>query len=258
MNEVGSVNPVADRTLPERVARNTKLLLEDPRLFLRKLSTWLRPMRKEYRKRWNMRLRDWLILYHRDLVFQEVTWMGRPAWKNVLDAWIYQEIIYEVKPDVIIEIGNANGGSTQFLANMLDLIGKGKVLAVDIDHSRFSVEHPRIITITGDSVSAETLQQVEKHCTGAKSLVIHDGDHSREHVLADLRAYSNYVTQGSYLIVEDSVIGLFRAGDGLGSVNGPMGAIEQFIAENPDYAIDSRRERFILTFNPKSYLKKIR
>ena len=242
----------------ERFAGITSLLFQNPRLFFQKLSTWLSPMRKEYRRRLNMRLRDWLIYHQQELVFQRVSWMGEPAWKNVLDAWIYQEIICEVKPEVIIEIGNGPGGSTKYLANLLDLLGQGQVIAVDIDHSQFRVQHPRIITITGDSTSGPTLASVENHCVGKNGLVIQDGDHSKEHVLADLRAYSKFVGTGSYFIVEDSVIDLFRAGDGLGSVNGPLGAIEQFISENPNFEIDGTRERYIATYNPNGYLKRIR
>lgn len=183
--------------------------------------------------------------------------MGVPAWKNVLDAWVYQQIIHEVRPEIIIEIGNANGGSTLFLANMLDLVGSGAVIAVDIDHSKFKVQHPRITLVTGDSASAQTLAEVESVASGRTGLVIHDGDHSREHVLADLRAYSKYVSTGSYLVVEDTISDLFRSGDGLGNVNGPLRAVERFVREDPSFAVDLDREFFLLTCNPQGYLKRI-
>lgn len=250
----------ATATAPEReswLARNRKLLAENPRLFLQKLATWLKPMRKDYRRRWNRGLRQWLIRYHTRVLFDKVSWMGLPAWKNVLDAWVYQEIVHEVRPEIIIEIGNAHGGSTLYLANLLDLVGRGEVIAVDIDHSKFQARHPRITTVTGDSLAPETLARVEALARGRQGLVIHDGDHSREHVLADLRAYAKFVQVGGYFIVEDTIIDLFRAGDGLGSVNGPLGAVEQFVREDPRFQIDADREAFVLTFNPRGYLRRV-
>jgi cephalosporin hydroxylase len=239
------------------LARNRKLLAENPRLLLRKLATWLRPMRRDYRRRWDRGLRRWLIRYHTGILFDKVTWMGLPAWKNVLDAWIYQEIVHAVRPEIIIEIGNAHGGSTLYLAHLLDLVGRGEVIAVDIDHSQFQARHPRITTVTGDSLAPETLARVAELARGRQGLVIHDGDHSREHVLADLRAYAQFVQPGGYFIVEDTIIDLFRAGDGLGSVNGPLGAVEQFVGEDPRFQIDAEREVFVLTFNPRGYLKRV-
>jgi cephalosporin hydroxylase len=239
-----------------RLARNLKLLAQHPRLFVTKVASWLRPMRADYRRLWGRGLRRWMIRYHKELLFDKVTWMGTPARKMVLDAWVYQQIIHEVKPDFIIEIGNAEGGSTTFLANMLDLLGHGEVIAVDIDHSIFQADHPRIRVITGDSLADETLGKIAEVARG-RGMVIHDGDHSREHVLSDLRAYAQFVGVGSYLIVEDTVIDLFRAGDGLGSVNGPLQAVEQFVREDPRFQIDSSREYFVITFNPHGYLKRL-
>jgi cephalosporin hydroxylase len=239
------------------LARNRKLLAENPRLFFEKLATWLRPMRKDYRQRWNSGLRRWLIQYHTNLLFEKITWMGVPSWKNVLDAWVYQEIIYEVRPAIVIEIGNAHGGSTLYLAHLLDLVGQGEVIAVDIDHSKFEARHPRISLVTGDSLEPGTISRVETLANGRQGLVIHDGDHSREHVLADLQAYARFVCSGGYFIVEDTIIDLFRAGDGLGTVNGPLGAVEQFVREDTRFRIDPERERFVLTYNPRGYLKRV-
>jgi cephalosporin hydroxylase len=198
-----------------------------------------------------------MIRYHQEVLFNKVSWMGVTARKMVLDAWVYQQIIYEVKPDFIIEIGNAEGGSTKYLANMLDLLGRGEVIAVDIDHSLFQVEHPRIHLITGDSLAPETLTKVAEIARGGRGLVIHYEDHSREHVLSDLHAYARFVGVGSYLIIEDTVIDLFRAGDGLGSVNGPMAGVEQFVREDARFQIDASREYFVITFNPRGYLKRV-
>lgn len=214
-------------------------------------------MRKDYRRRWGPELRRWLIRYQKEIVFDKVSWMGVTARKMILDAWVYQQIIYEIRPEIIIEIGNAEGGSTKYLANMLDLAGGGEVIGVDIDHSIFKGHHPRISLVTGDSLAPETLAHVAELARGRTGLVIHDGDHTREHVLADLRAYARFVTVGGYFIVEDTIIDLFRAGDGLGNLNGPLGAVEQFVREDSRFRIDTECEQFVLTFNPRGYLKRI-
>ncbi len=250
-------DPAKAQEMESWFERNRKLAWESPRVFFQKLATWLRPMRADYRKRWNRGLRRWLIRYQTEVVFDRVFWMGVKARKNVLDAWVYQEIIHEVRPEIIIEIGNAEGGSTRYLANLLDLLGAGEVIAVDIDHSIFRGHHPRISLVTGDSAAPETLARVEELARGRQGLVIHDGDHSREHVLADLRAYAKFVRVGSYFIVEDTIMDLFRAGDGIGGVNGPLGAVEQFLREDPRFQVDSDREFFVLTYNPQGYLKRV-
>lgn len=239
------------------LARNTKLLKENPGLFFQKLATWLRPMREDYRRRWNRGLRKWLIRYQKEVVFKKVSWMGVPTRKMVLDAWVYQQILHEVRPEIVIEIGNAAGGSTLYLAHLLDLLGAGEVIAVDIDHSTFAAPHPRIHTVTGDSLAPETLARVEALARGRQGLVIHDGHHSREHVLGDLRTYAKFVRVGGYYIVEDTIMDLFRAGDGLGGVNGPLGAVEQFLREDPRFQADPDREFFLLTYNPRGYLKRV-
>ena len=245
------------QTQESRWARNRRLLARDPRLFFQKLATWFKPMRADYRRRWDRGLRKWLIRYHTKVYFENVTWMGLPAWKNVLDTWVYQEILHEVRPEIVIEIGNAHGGSTLYLANLLDLIGAGEVIAVDIDHAQFQARHQRIHTVTGDSAAPGVLARVEELARGRQGVVIHDGDHSREHVLADLRAYARFVQPGGYFIVEDTIIDLFRAGDGLGNVNGPLPAVEQFVQEDLRFKIDPEREKFLLTYNPRGYLKRV-
>lgn len=185
--------------------------------------------------------------------------MGVRALKNPLDAWIYQEIIHEIKPDVVIEIGSAEGGGTLYLANLLDLVDKGKVISIDIDRSKYNVKHDRIVTITGDSASPEVVEKVAEQCNGKTVLVLHDGEHSREQVTKDLQAYSGFVSVNSYFIVEDGIIDLFKPKDSLGGrKDGPLIAVEQFIKNNSNFIVDKERERYILTYNPKGYLKRIK
>jgi cephalosporin hydroxylase len=112
--------------------------------------------------------------------------------------------------------------------------------------------------ITGDSSSYDTINKVAKICKGKSVLIIHDGDHRKDSVLKDLRAYSSFISLNSYFIVEDSISDLFKAGDGIGMFeDGPLKAIEQFLSENRNFVVDYECERYILTSNPKGFLKRI-
>jgi cephalosporin hydroxylase len=242
------------------LVRGLRLLARDPIEFRRKARRLLQRTPREYRARLDMTLREWLLYHHQRVLFSGVSWMGVPTLKNPLDSWIYQEIIHEVKPDVIVEIGSYQGGSTLFLANLLDMLGKGKVVSIDLDRSRFSIEHPRVVRLDGDSGAPNVVAEAREICAGATSMVIHDGDHREDAVLRDLRAYGPIVTPNSYLIVEDSVIDLFRPGDGIGTFDpGPQGAIARFVAESEGaFAVDRERERYVVTYNPAGYLRRVR
>jgi cephalosporin hydroxylase len=185
--------------------------------------------------------------------------MGVRAAKNPFDSWIYQEILFQVQPDILVEVGSLEGGSTLFFAQLMDLIGKGAVVSVDKDRSNFQIKHPRVTAITGDSSSSEVVRQVSQICAGKSVLVVHDADHRKEQVLMDLSNYSRLVTIGSYLIVEDGIIDLFTPGDGIATFEeGPLSAIEEFLKLNSDFVIDKNCERYILTYNPNGFLKRIR
>jgi cephalosporin hydroxylase len=216
-------------------------------------------MRKDYRWKYSMKLKQWLIYHQKDIVFNKCSWMGVHTIKNPLDAWIYQEIIYDVQPDVIVEIGSFEGGSTLYLAHLLDILGKGMVISIDIDRKIYHVEHKRIVVITGDSSSQEVISKVSELSSGRSVLILHDGDHHKEQVLKDLQNYSKFVSLNSYFIVEDGVIDLFKPRDSLGSFGeGPLAAVEQFLEKNHDFIVDTERERYILTYNPRGFLKRIR
>ncbi len=214
-------------------------------------------MKKEYRRRFAMAISQWFLYHERNIAFNKCYWMGIRACKNPLDAWIYQEIIYEVKPDIIIEIGSWEGGSTLYFANLLDLLGKGLVISIDIDRTNYRAKHNRIVTITGDSSSLEIVSKVAKLCENKSILVVHDGCHSKEEVLKDLQLYSNFVSIGSYFIVEDGIIDLLKPWVFGFYVDGPLAAVEEFLSKNSKFVIDRERERYILTHNPKGFLRRI-
>jgi len=186
-----------------------------------------------------------------------IRWMGKKADKLPSDAWTYQEIIYETKPDVIVEIGNQYGGSTLFLANMLDILGKGRVIAIDVNHSLVDFQHPRIASITGDANSSEVLSRLSSLISPTENvMVVEDSSHTFENTLSVLRNYSRFVRKGMYFIVEDGICRYPFIEDG--PKPGPYEAIHEFLRENKDFVIDKTREKFILTYNPDGYLKRIR
>jgi len=209
--------------------------------------------------RLGMTLREWFAYHTREIVFNRCRWMGVKALKNPMDLWIYQEILFRVKCDILIEIGSFEGGGTLFFANIFDLIGRGRVVSIDNDRSGFSVNHERIIEITGDSHSQKVLDRVAPLCEGKRVMVVHDGDHAGDAVLRDLQLYSGLVSKGSYLVVEDGIVDLFPPGDDYGNLqDGPLAAVQAFPAENPDFQPDPECERYLITYNPGGFLKRIR
>jgi cephalosporin hydroxylase len=182
-------------------------------------------------------------------------WLGTTILKCPTDVWIYQEILYDLKPDVIIETGTFNGGSALFLASILDLIGNGEIITIDVEDRKDRPQHKRISYLLGSSVSKEVLDDIEKRISDKqKVMVILDSDHRKDHVLNELRLYSKFVTFNSYLIVEDSNVNGHPVQAAFGP--GPMEAIEEFIRDSKDFTVDNDKEKFLLTFNPKGYLKK--
>jgi len=188
-------------------------------------------------------------------IVKDSTYFGIPCMRCPLDFWIYQEIIFALKPDVIVEIGNYCGGSALSLAHLCDHLGKGRVIAVDIDHSRLNQtakNHPRISFITGDA--CEVFNEVVAQCGDAATvLVIEDSSHEYQNTLNVLKKYSQLVTIGSYLIVED---GICHHGLNIGPDPGPYEAISDFVNYNKEFSIDRNKEAFLITWNPKGYLRR--
>jgi cephalosporin hydroxylase len=187
-------------------------------------------------------------------------WLGVAAQKYPTDLWIYQEIIYELRPDFIVETGTYWGGSALFLASVCEMIGHGEVITVDIrpiaESQATRPAHPRITYVEGSSVAPEVVADVRRRTDQARTvMVILDSDHGREHVFNELKVWSDVVTEGSYLIVEDSNVNGHPVLPEFGP--GPMEAIELFLAMNDDFAPDRSREKFLLTANPSGFLKKV-
>jgi len=182
-------------------------------------------------------------------------WLGVPAQKCAFDLWVYQEMLHELRPAVIVECGTANGGSALFLASICDLLGQGEVVTVDIAEQPGRPSHERITYLKGSSTDPETLESVKQLVAGRTPVVvILDSDHSRDHVLNELRLYAPLVSAGSYVIVEDSNVNGHPVVPDFGP--GPAEAVTRFLAETDEFEVDRSREKFFLTFNPSGYLRK--
>jgi len=188
-------------------------------------------------------------------IMTQTTYFGVRTLKSPMDAWIYQELIFETRPDVIVEIGNSSGGSTLHLAHLCDNIGKGRVIGIDLTHKNvpeFVKDHERITFVEKDA--CQCFKDVENMISEEERvLVIEDSSHTYDNTLNVLRLYSQLIKPGDYFIVED---GICHHGLAIGPKPGPYEAIETFVMENHDFEIDRSREHFFVTWNPKGYLKR--
>jgi len=196
------------------------------------------------------------LYYYSKGTWKNTSWLGTPLSKCPLDLWIYQEIIHEVKPDVIIECGTFKGGSALFFASICDLVGKGRILTIDIKEYEQRPNHERITYLVGSSTSEEIIKIVRDLVEeDERVMAVLDSDHAMHHVLNEMRIYGEFVTPGSYLIVEDTNINGHPVRPQYEP--GPMEAVRIFLKENKAFGVDMGQEKFYLTFNPNGYLKRI-
>lgn len=216
--------------------------------------------------------KQWFLATSRFEYSYHFTWLGRPIIQFPQDIIAIQEIIWQVKPDLIIETGIAHGGSLIFHSSMLELLGgDGQVLGIDIDireHNRVEIEkHPmskRITMIEGSSIDEEIAKQVHDFAKNKKQvLVLLDSMHTHAHVLKELQLYSPLVTKGSYLVVFDTVIEDmpedFFPDRPWGKGNNPKTAVWEFLKTNNRFEIDKEIEnKLLITVAPDGYLKCVR
>lgn len=199
------------------------------------------------------------MLYHRRAVWSLPYWLGINVRQGAPDLLVTQEIITELKPDFIVETGTKYGGSALFYASILDHVNpSGRVITVDINPqveqaSKLPLFRKYVRVIKGDSVGPSTLDQIAAAVKGKRTMVLLDSDHHAPHVLNELKAYSGFVTKGSYLIVEDTILDRYPSG----IRPGPMEALREFLKGNPEFMIDRSREKLLVTFYPDGWLKKI-
>ena len=229
--------------------------------------------------------REWSVLTNSDGYTYNFAWLDRPIIQYPQDMVALQELIWKVKPDLIIETGIAHGGSLILSASILALLDycdvveagqmldpkapRRRVLGIDIDiraHNRSAIEaHPmahRIDMIQGSSIAPEVVAEVHKHAAGGKRImVILDSNHTHEHVLAELNAYAPLVSPGSYCVVFDTLIEDLPAGmhpDRLWEVgNNPKTAVREFLSRSHDFEVDEDIEaKLLITVAPGGYLRR--
>lgn len=185
----------------------------------------------------------------------DTRWLGVPVLKCPLDLWVYQEILFEVRPDLIVETGTAAGGSALYLASLCDVLGAGRIVTIDIEPNADRPQHPRITQIVASSTDLKVAETVAAEAGKVERvLVILDSNHEKEHVLEEMELYSPLVTRGSYLIVEDTNVNGHPILPGFGP--GPMEAVAAFLPQHPEFAPDRAREKFLMSFNPSGYLRR--
>jgi cephalosporin hydroxylase len=183
-------------------------------------------------------------------------WLGFPVRKCPFDLWVYQELLYETRPTLVIETGTFHGGSALFFASVCDLLGRGRVMTVDIEEFRPRAIHPRIRYLRGSSTSEAVVSSIRKEIMAdSRVMVVLDSDHSRHHVSQELALYADLVTPGCYLVVEDTNINghpvYFSFGEG------PAEAVAEFLQADRRFIADPAREKHCLTFSPGGYLRRI-
>jgi cephalosporin hydroxylase len=213
--------------------------------------------------------KQWLGAVSRLRYCYHFSWLGVPVIQFPQDIVALQEIVWSVKPEVIIETGIAHGGSLILYASMMELIGgDGIVVGVDIDiraHNRAAIDSHRLANrirmVEGSSVADDTISAVERILgSRERGLVVLDSNHASDHVLAELRRYQRFVPAGSYLIVLDTIIDSmpadFSAGRPWGPGRGAGSAVKRFLSENDRFEIDSEyTDKLLVSAAPDGFLK---
>jgi len=203
-------------------------------------------------------------------LWKQVRWLGVPVLQWPTDLMLMQELISELRPRFIIETGLYQGGTAVYYASLLHLLGiEGRVLSIDIHiqtEARRNIEgtayRDRILLIEGDSKSVAVHQELQRQLAGETNvLVCLDSDHSYSHTLGELRTFSRYIPVGGYMVLSDTVCeDLADAPNGNPSwkQDSPMAALREFLKENPAFVSDPRFDKYLVSFSPGGFLKRVR
>lgn len=197
----------------------------------------------------------------------EPTWLDRPVIQFPTDIVAMQELLWKIKPDVVVETGVAHGGSLVLSASILELIGNGKVVGVDIEirpHNRAAIDahalKHRIELIEGSSIAPDTVAAVKKATEGAKTVVVVlDSNHTEAHVLKELELYGPMVTPGSYIVAHDGAqawVWDIPRGKSEWRDDHPLNAIHKYVSKHPEFCIDHYWTRYGITSSPDGYLRR--
>ncbi|MBO0937892.1 cephalosporin hydroxylase family protein [Fibrella sp. HMF5335] len=210
------------------------------------------------------------VVSNRDQYSYNFSWMGRPIIQYPQDMMAMQELIWDIKPDLIIETGIAHGGSLIYYASLMELIGKGEVLGIDIDireHNRREIEaHPmfkRIQMIQGSAIDEELVAEVARRAEGKQTIMVClDSNHTHDHVLRELELYAPFVTVGSYCVVFDTIVedmpkGAYDRPWDVG--NNPKTAVWEYLKHNDNFEIDHQIDnKLLISVAPEGYLKRVK
>jgi cephalosporin hydroxylase len=246
-SESHAAEPEAQQTPVEPVAGNRT---DSPRVSKRDIADFERAMGKDHGR--TPEEMQAIMKNLRAAPSMKNKFLGVSTLQSPSDAWIVMEILQEVKPDLIVEAGTFRGGSALLWAIILEHINpEGRVITIDIQDQRdrratqMPITKRKIDFLLGSSTDPKVVAEVHRRAKGKRVLVLLDSLHSKAHVARELEAYAPLVERGSYIIVQDTPVG-------------PMGAIEEFIANTDKFVIDRSRERYPDTHSIKGYLKRVR
>jgi len=209
-------------------------------------------------------IKNFHLLYHSvKEVHQKTNWLGVKIQQTPNDMWTVQEIMQEVQPDFVIETGTFKGGSALYFASLFHIMkDSGRVITVNIENQldgaeRLPLFQEHVIPLIGDSVSDEIINKIKSIVQDKSAIVLLDFDHHKNHVLWEMERYAQFVPIGSYLIVHDTN---FNGNPVLPDFGpGPMEAVSEYLGRSrPQFEIDRSREKFLLTFYPEGFLKRVR
>lgn len=211
----------------------------------------------------------WTKISAENRLSYEIDWLGVPIIQTPEDIILMQELIFKIKPDVIIETGIAHGGSLIYYASLLELLGKGKVIGIDIEireHNRKVLEaHPmfkRIKLIEGSSICKETIEKIRKMVPkDSKVIICLDSNHTKNHVLKELQLYHGFVNLGSYIVVFDTItskLSKVSSSEKMYLNNSPKEAIEEFSKEHNNFELDKSYNKLYVSSSQDGYLRRIK
>lgn len=212
---------------------------------------------------------QWIKTSAHNRIMYEPTWLGIPLIQYPGDALMMQELIWKVRPQIIIETGLAHGGSAVFYASILELLGRGRVISVEVEIRQYNrvaiLGHPlahRIEMIEASSIDPATVEEVGNRIEdGQKVLVTLDSNHSYEHVRQELELYAPLVSEGSYIVAMDgaqAMVADMPRGKPEWREDNPLRAIHDFLRDHPEWEIDPHYNRLLVTSNPDGFLRRKR